>query len=102
MTPTGFRNGQDESRCYVNSSFQVLFFNIYFRRLIMDFYCEYYRTYGQQQRWLGGLYSENHDTASHSTDFCEMLIGGSKIVNSDMCFGVTNTKTNVQNNSSDF
>ena len=30
MTPTGFRNEQDESRCYVNSTFQVLFFNIYF------------------------------------------------------------------------
>ena len=25
MTPIEFRNGQDESRCYVNSSFQVLF-----------------------------------------------------------------------------
>ena len=25
MTPIGFMNGQDESRCYVNSSFQVLF-----------------------------------------------------------------------------
>ena len=30
MTPIGFRNGQDESRSYVNSSFQVLFFNIFF------------------------------------------------------------------------
>ena len=30
MTPTGSRNDQDESRCYVNSTFQVLFFNIYF------------------------------------------------------------------------
>ena len=29
MTPIGFRNGQYESRCYVNLSFQVLFFNIY-------------------------------------------------------------------------
>ena len=26
MTPTGFRNDQDESRYYVNSTFQVLFF----------------------------------------------------------------------------
>ena len=29
MTPIGFRNDQDESRCYVNSTFQVLFFNIF-------------------------------------------------------------------------
>ena len=29
MTPIGFKNDQDESRCYVNSTFQVLF-SIYF------------------------------------------------------------------------
>ena len=29
MTTTGFRNDQDESICYVNSTFQVLFFNIF-------------------------------------------------------------------------
>ena len=29
MTPIGFRNDQDESRCYVNSTFKVLFFNIF-------------------------------------------------------------------------
>ena len=29
MTPIGFRNGQYESRFYVNSLFQVLFFNIF-------------------------------------------------------------------------
>ena len=32
MTPIGFMNGQDESRYYVNSSFQVLFFNIFLER----------------------------------------------------------------------
>ena len=41
ITPTGFINGQDESRCYVNSSFQVLFFNIYFIKLIMNIDCGY-------------------------------------------------------------
>ena len=40
MTPIGFRNGQDEYRCYVNSSFQVLFFNILLRTLIMNIDCE--------------------------------------------------------------
>ena len=29
MTPTGFRNNQDESRCYLNLIFQVIFFNIF-------------------------------------------------------------------------
>ena len=32
--------------------------------------------------------------------FCGMLIGGRKIVNSDMFFGVMNIRTNVQNDSS--
>ena len=36
MSPTGFINGQDESRFYFNSSFQVPFFNIFFRQLIMN------------------------------------------------------------------
>ena len=40
MTPTGFRNDQDESRCYVNSTFQVLFFNIFYRTLIMNIDCD--------------------------------------------------------------
>ena len=31
-----------------------------------------------------------------------MLIGGRKIVNSDMIFGDTNIRTNVQNDSSEF
>ena len=34
--------------------------------------------------------------------FCEMLIGGRKIVNSDVFFSVTNIRTNVQNCSSEF
>ena len=38
MTPNGFVNGQDESRCYVNASFQVHSFNIYFGQLILDIY----------------------------------------------------------------
>ena len=39
MTPTGFINGQYESRCYVNSSLQVIF-KYLFRRLIMNNDCE--------------------------------------------------------------
>ena len=29
MTPIGFRNDQDESRCYINLTFQVIFFSIF-------------------------------------------------------------------------
>ena len=32
--------------------------------------------------------------------FCEMLIGGRKIVNGDVFFSVTNIRTNVQEDSS--
>ena len=34
--------------------------------------------------------------------FCEILIRGRKIVNGDVFFSVTNIKTNVQNDSSEF
>ena len=40
MTPTGFINGKDESRCYVKFSSQVIFFSIFFRQLIMNIDCE--------------------------------------------------------------
>ena len=61
-----------------------------------------YRTYGQHRRFLYRSYTENNDTASHITDFCEIVIGGRKIVNSDKFFGVTNIRTNVQHDSSYF
>ena len=34
--------------------------------------------------------------------FCEMLIGGKNVLNSDVFFSVTNIKKNVQNDSSEF
>ena len=87
MTPIGFRNGQDESRCYVNLSFQVLFFNIFFRTLIMNIDCE---------RILTNLDNSTDDYNGHLQKImilqviqhilCEMLIGGKKIVNSDLFF----------------
>ena len=40
MTPIGFRNGHNESRCYVNLSFQVLFYNKMFGPLIMNINCD--------------------------------------------------------------
>ena len=40
ITPTGFINVQDESRCYVDLSFEVIIFNIFFIHLIMNIDCE--------------------------------------------------------------
>ena len=40
MTPTGLINGQDKSRCYVNSQFQVHFFNISNRKLVVNIDCD--------------------------------------------------------------
>ena len=77
MTPIGFRNGQDESRCYVNLSFQVLFFNILFRKFIMNIDCEI---------MLTNLDNSTYDYNGHlqiimilqviQQIFCEMLIEG--------------------------
>ena len=40
MEPAGSINDQDESMYYVNSSFQVHFFNIYLRQLILNIDCD--------------------------------------------------------------
>ena len=40
MAPIGFINGQDESICDVNSSFQVIVLNIFFRMLIKNIDCK--------------------------------------------------------------
>ena len=103
MTPIGSRNDQDESRCYVNSTFQVLFFNISFRTLIMNIYCDI---------MLTNLDNSLDDYNGHIQNimilqviqqiFFEMLIGGRKIVNSDNIFLITNFRTNVQEYSSEF
>ena len=96
MTPIGFRNYQDESRCYVNSSFQVLFFNIFFKTFIVNIDCD---------RMLTNLDNSTEDYNGHLQKImilqviqqilCGMLIGGNKIVNSDGFFLITNTRTNV-------
>ena len=87
MTPIGFRNVQDESRCYVNSSFQVIFFNIFFRTLIMNINCEI---------MLTNMDNSTDDYNGHlhkimilrviQQILCEIFIGGKKIVKSDVFF----------------
>ena len=103
MTPTGFINGKDESRCYVKSPFQVIFFKNLFGLLIMNTDCEkviehmenredYYKGYIQKIMIL--------QVIQHI--FCEMLIGGRKISNSVIFFEGANIRTNVQNDCSEF
>ena len=81
MIQTRFINGQDESICYVNLPFKVIFFNIFFRELIMNTNCDKiienldnseddYRNYIQKIVIL--------QVIKHI--FCVILIGGGKIV----------------------
>ena len=78
------------------------FFNVFFRTLILNINCDFFLTNldNSTDDYNGNI--ENYDNASYPTDFCEMLIVGIKIVNSDVFFSVTNIRTNVQNDSSDF
>ena len=77
------------------------FLNIFLRQLIMNIYCgkitehmdnseDDYKGYIQRIMMLQVI----------QQIFCDMLICGIKIVNSDMFFSVTNIWTDVQNNSS--
>ena len=85
MTPTGLINGQDESICYVNLSFKVLFLNIVFRQLIMNIDCE---------NVIEHMYNNEDDYRGYIQKimilqviqqiFCEILIGGKRNVDSDM------------------
>ena len=43
MTPTGFINDQDESRCYSNLSFQILFFGVFLTQSYMNIESKIYR-----------------------------------------------------------
>ena len=40
LSPTGFINGIDDTRCYLNSTMQVYFFNIILIRLILNIICD--------------------------------------------------------------
>ena len=76
---------------------------IYFRTLIMNIYCDimltnidnsldYYNSHIQKIMIL--------QVILHI--FCEMLIGGRKVLNSDKLFLFVNSRTNVQEDSSEF
>ena len=77
MTPTGFINGQDESRCYVKLTFQVPFFNIFFRQFIINIDCEKIKqNMDNSEDDFRGYIQKCCDTVSHTTDFfikCELL-----------------------------
>ena len=70
MTPIGFSNGQDESRCYVNLSFQVPFFNIFKKMLIMNIDCEKMLSNMDNSTYdFYGNLQKHYDNASYPTPF---------------------------------
>ena len=87
MTPIGYRNGQDESRCYVNFSFQVLLFNIFFRTLIMNIGYERVLTNMNNSTYgYNGYVQKIMILQVIQQIFCEILIEGRNIVNSGVFF----------------
>ena len=97
MTPTLIINYQYESRCYVNSSFQVRFFNIYFRQLILNIDYERFieELYGSEYEFSAN-FQKNLTLRVIQHISCEMLTDGRKIVYTDSFFEVTNIKRDVQ------
>ena len=39
QSPPGFINRENETRCYLNSTFQLLYFNVLFRELVLKINC---------------------------------------------------------------
>ena len=61
-----------------------------------------YRTYEQQKNGYRRYIQKIITLQVIQQIFCEILISGRKVVYSDIFFGVTNIRTNVQNYSSEF
>ena len=81
MTPIGLMNGQDESRCYVNSSFQVFFFIICFRTLIMNIDCgKIIPNLDARTDDYNGYIQKNILLKVIQQNFCEMLIVGRNLL----------------------
>ena len=77
MPPNGFIDGQDESICYVNSPFQVLLFNIFLRRLIMNMdYENFIEHTNNSENDYRGYVQKIMILQVIQQIFCEMLIGG--------------------------
>ena len=89
--------------CSVNSPFRVILFGIFFRQLIMNV---------DSEKMINNLDDSKDNIIIYFQKivilwvvqpiFCEMLIGGRKIVYADSFFEATNIRKNVQNDSSDF
>ena len=55
-SPPGFINPENETRCYLNSMFQLLYFNVLFRELVFKIDC---------YTMLNGLKKESQDFVHH-------------------------------------
>ena len=80
MTPTVFINGKDESRCYVNSPFQVHFSISFSDTQVWKLILKNCKRAGQEWILIQQLFTENYDIASHLTYFCEMVIVGRNVL----------------------
>ena len=79
-SPPVFINRENETRCYLNSIFQLLYFNVLFRELVFKTNC---------YAMLNGLKRESQDFAHNSQNimilrelhkcFGEIYLGGKKI-----------------------
>ena len=99
----GFINQENETRCYLNSTFQLLYFNVIFRELV--FKINFYTI-------LNGLKRESQYFVHNFQKimilrelqicFGEIYLGGKKTISTDMFFILANITTNCQMDASEF
>ena len=101
MTPTGFINVQYESICGANSSFQVHFFNIYFRQLIFNIDCakNIEEIYDSEDGFSSNFHKVVIIQVIQNIVY-EMLIGGRKPVYTNSFFEMTNIRKDMSNDTS--
>ena len=100
-SPPGFINRENETRCCLNSTFQLLYFNVLFRELVLKINC---------YTMLNGLKRESQDFVHKFQKimilrelekcFGEIYLGGKK--STDMFFILENITTNFQMDASEF
>ena len=101
-SPPVFINKENETRCYLNSTFQLLYFNVLFRELIFKINC---------YTMLNGMKTESQYFVHNFQKimilrelqkcFGEIYLGEKKIC-TDMLFILAKIKTNCQMDASEF
>ena len=102
-SPPGFVNQENETICYLNSTFQHLYYNVLFRALVFKINCY---TMLNGLKTVSQYFVHNFQKIVIFRElqkvFGEIYLGGEKNISTDMFFILANIATNCQMDASGF